>query len=299
MDLEPYQSHIYRRFPDVLNQRQPISPILQGWDSIVLDIGGEYIFRFPRRPDVKLQMEKEACLLPKLAQALPVPIPQFEFVWLEDPDPTACFVGYRKLPGQPLTPKAMTTSQITRQLAGFLSKLHRFSSQPGACNLPAGTSQGWRQSYQKFFDWIRSEVFPLLAEGARLAATDLWQGFLNQEENFHFQPVLIHADLVWEHILFDPGRGCLTGVIDWGEAVIGDPALDFAGLFDIAGRDATEQVLCEYDGPVDQTFWQRIHFYRTILPFHSIRYGLLSGSKAHLKKGLQQLGETAREGRTG
>ena len=41
-------------------------------------------------------------------------------------------------------------------------------------------------------------------------------------------PVLIHGDLGAEHIFVDAGR--ITGVIDWGDAAIGDPGLDHGRL---------------------------------------------------------------------
>ena len=43
-----------------------------------------------------------------------------------------------------------------------------------------------------------------------------------------FRPALTHSDLLPEHLLVHDGR--LAGVIDWGDARIGDPALDYAWL---------------------------------------------------------------------
>lgn len=51
-----------------------------GWDSLVLDLDGEWIVRFPRRPEVEQWMEREIALLPELAASLPVEIPRFDLV---------------------------------------------------------------------------------------------------------------------------------------------------------------------------------------------------------------------------
>src|SRR5262249_24820792 len=42
--------------------------------------------------------------------------------------------------------------------------------------------------------------------------------------------VLAHNDLWGEHSLIDPQLGRVTGIIDWADACIGDPASDYGGL---------------------------------------------------------------------
>ncbi|WP_169736889.1 aminoglycoside phosphotransferase family protein [Pseudonocardia spinosispora] len=54
-------------------------------------------------------------------------------------------------------------------------------------------------------------------------------------------PVLVHADLKGEHLLVD-GDGAISGVIDWTDAEIGDPATDIAGLAISIGSPAALRV---------------------------------------------------------
>jgi aminoglycoside 2''-phosphotransferase len=117
----------------------------------------------------------------------------------------------------------------------------------------------------------------------------LWEGFLTDDAHFRFRPGLIHRDLTGEHILCDPTRGLITGIIDWGDATIGDPALDFVGLLWDAGRDFTEAVLAGYQGQVDETFWDRMAFYAELAPVYEIRFGLVTADEAHLNAGLESL----------
>ncbi len=58
---------------------QNLSVIQTGWDTLVLVVNDRYIFRFPRRPELEAQLEKEMDLLPRLAGLLPRPVPQVEF----------------------------------------------------------------------------------------------------------------------------------------------------------------------------------------------------------------------------
>jgi aminoglycoside phosphotransferase (APT) family kinase protein len=47
-------------------------------------------------------------------------------------------------------------------------------------------------------------------------------------------PVFSHNDLGIEHVLIDPGTWTVTGIIDWSDAAIVDPAIDFGLLYGVA-----------------------------------------------------------------
>ncbi len=66
---------IQRNFPQVAVQTA--LPITRGWDSFVLEVNGELIFRFPMRDDVVAYLQKEIHLLPVLEQALSTPYSTF------------------------------------------------------------------------------------------------------------------------------------------------------------------------------------------------------------------------------
>ncbi|MCI0437912.1 MAG: phosphotransferase, partial [Chloroflexi bacterium] len=123
MDIERLKGAIQDGFPEI--EIRAATPMLDGWDSVVLDINGEYIFRFPRRPDVEAQLEKEIALLPELAKTLPLAVPRFEFFGRGGPEGLR-FVGYRKIKGVPLEAEVAQSHrrpQLVRQLARFLTAL--------------------------------------------------------------------------------------------------------------------------------------------------------------------------------
>ena len=105
-----------------------------------------------------------------------------------------------------------------------------------------------------------------------------FEDFLDNEANFQFEPVLIHADLLDDHVLLDlPGRK-VSGVIDFGDVSIGDPALDL-----------WESLQAFYGGALDQTFWERRRFYLKLPPFHAILFGLEHDDPAMVEFGLNGL----------
>ena len=132
-------------------------------------------------------------------------------------------------------------------------------------------------------------------ESLQKKAVLIWEGFLDNDDNFRFAPVVVHHDLSGDdHILCEPERAKITGIIDWGDVAIGDPAIDFTGLYWDCGEEFTNQVLAKYGGTVDQTFWERTVFYYKIGAFHEIEYGQLINDDVHIKNGLKSLLKTLR-----
>jgi aminoglycoside 2''-phosphotransferase len=87
-------------------------------------------------------------------------------------------------------------------------------------------------------------------------------------------------------VLCDPTTGHLTGVIDWGDAGIDDPAVDFAGISRQLGEDFARQMLAAYHLPLDASFLRRMDIYARMEPFHEIHFGQLRGDAAHLAHGI-------------
>lgn len=293
VDVSPYKEMIETCFPDISIQTWAVH--LSGWDSVVLEVNDTLMFRFPRpnRPDVEAQLEKEIALLPELARTLPLPVPQFDYICDDGPGAGRRFVGYRKLAGVQLrsdNPALAQPQQITRQLGEFISCLHRFPVERAAqLKIAPVSTADWRQRFRDLTAQVCGDVVPLLEPALRAKAAALWEGFVAAEAHFLFRPVLIHSDLNSDHILYDESSGKLTGVIDWGDVKIGDPAMDFADLLHTYGRAFVDVVLARYQLERDATFWQRVAFYADAMPFYEVLYGLIEGDEAHVQHGLDRV----------
>jgi len=90
---------------------------------------------------------------------------------------------------------------------------------------------------------------------------------------FEGTPTLVHNDLWAEHILIDPDSGGVSGVIDWGDVVIGDPAVDFAGLYTWFGKSWVEQVLANYSRSLDTEGMARARYLAACRVVHTIALG--------------------------
>lgn len=269
--MEPVEV-LRTRFPE-LDLRE-IRTIEDGWDSLVLEVAGMYVFRFPRRPEVQAWVEREIRLLPELAESLPVAVPRFELVARNG---LLC-VGYRKLVGTPAA--ADLDERAGEDLGRFLSALHRFPVERArSLDVPYFEPDAWRERFGRFCADLRQRVLPLLSRDERERAEIIF----GVVAGLDFEPVLVHGDLGPEHVLCSEGR--IVGVIDWSDARVGDAALDLAWCLN-GTSDAVAGALTETYG-VDSRALERALFYYRLGPWHEVVYGLDAGLPRFVRSGIE------------
>jgi aminoglycoside phosphotransferase (APT) family kinase protein len=230
-----------------------------GWDFKVLILDGEWVLRIPRNHNAAAKLAKEAELLPALAPALPVEIPQFEHVSGEPP-----FVVYRLIRGEPLR------DEDPGGVRAFLEALH--SLDPGELPIPPLDDwvAAWREEAEKF----RRVVLPLLDTDERSGG----EALLRETATLTgFTPALTHCDLGPPHLLVRDGR--LAGVIDWAGARVGDPALDYG--WPLNGPFA--------DWDVDDELRRRARIYYRLGPWFEVEYGLRTDQAVWVETGLARI----------
>lgn len=256
-----------------------------GWDYEIWEVNESLLVRFPLRPECAGPLRVEARLLPELAARISAAVPKPEYVSEGCQSFPLPFLGYQMLGGSPLSEVNLSEGALTRvgrQIGQFLRELHGFPSErASALGVPMYSTEGWRQFYRDFRALCDRKVSPLLTLSERKRVDSFWTEMLGDDANFQFRPSLVHADLGPDHILVDPGRGELSGVIDFADARVGDPAIDLVGLLRIEA-----DVLAGYGQNTDQTFRRRARFYWQVGPFHEVLYGLDIGKQDHIDAGL-------------
>ena len=129
----------------------------------------------------------------------------------------------------------------------------------------------WIESYRGQCDEFRRVVLPLLDSVERRRAEAL---FTDVETLTGFTPALTHSDLGPEHLLCRDGR--LAGVIDWGDARVGDPAIDYAWLLNVP--------FPHWD--VDDELRRRARFYHRLGPWFEAHFGVFGGDETRVARGL-------------
>lgn len=263
-------------------------PALQGWDSLVLVVNREWMFKFPRRPEVGRQLLIEARLLAALAPVLPLPIPRPHFLWHGGESHPNPILGYRKIPGIELSKEIVDQgdpARLAEQLGRFLAALHAFPLPEAVeLGLHEATPEAWREGYRQLFRRVRETVFPALEPrwGQQIAA--VMEEYLADDTYADFRPALVHTDLGREHILCDVRGRHVEGIIDWTDALIGDPAIDFVGLWWM-DRSFARRVLAAYGESQVDDFLRRVAFYERMVPLYELLHWAETGATHALEEG--------------
>jgi aminoglycoside 2''-phosphotransferase len=259
-----------------------ITAIEGGWSYWTFEVDGLWIARFPRRDEIARASERELALLPELAPVMPFRVPEPTHVgqWQDRP-----FFVYPRLSGEPFAAESATPESL-RELGRMLGALHSFPVTRTAELLSTGPPEhAWRRYYEQL--WPLVENFALPAMPADLAS-QVDQGFGRFVDDIDDLPYcLVHNDLGVEHILVDPEATQPVAIIDFEEATIGDPLIDFVPVWapvTTEGRAALLEGRDWGDRP-DERLW----FYRWMGSVHAIIYGVTAPNGNELRAGLDEL----------
>jgi aminoglycoside 2''-phosphotransferase len=261
----------------------------------VVVINGEWVFRFPRYREGVAQITAEANLLTALRGRLPLPIPDPVYQHIEPPVPGLAFMGYQRLPGEPLYREALDQARdiwvredLAVQLAGFLRALHTIplTEVPAALHAEDGREQ-WERMYAE----VRAKLFPAMRPDARREVTALFEGYLDDPALQEFIPCLRHGDFGGSNILWDPAKGQITGVVDFSYCAPGDPAVDLAGIWSL-GNDFIDRLAPRYER--DETrraaLLARARFYRGTFALMEALDGLKYNDPGAYQRGMEGYG---------
>jgi aminoglycoside phosphotransferase (APT) family kinase protein len=222
---------IGEQFPELA----PVSlrPLGEGFDNTVYEVNEQFVFRFPRREIAVRLLQTEGRILPFLVSVLPLPIPEPIYFGKANPDYKWPYIGYRKVKG--VTADRLTLPQrkgMTDLLAAFLRALHSF---------PVAKAQSVGVSYDELERLNIEKRKSLLEEQVKqIEALHLYkdmnalQTYALHVDSYKYEgrETLVHGDLHIRNIVVDE-QGRLSGVIDWGDVHIGNPAIDLAGVYSI------------------------------------------------------------------
>jgi aminoglycoside 2''-phosphotransferase len=257
-----------------------IEAISGGWSFWTFRVGRDHAARFPRSEAAAHGLERELVLLPALAERVSyrVPVPVAVGRRAGRPFAVAPWIGERALESRDVATGAAPSPEHAgrgrARVAQVLSELHGFPIRRaaellGAARLPSA----WRSRYRALRKTVAERVEPRLDAALRDRVAAGFARFLEDGLPPFEHPVLVHCDLGVEHLRVD-AQGRVVGVIDFEDAAIGDPAIDFAGLWIAFGSDVVRDAVARYGGPPDTGFSARLHFYVWMSAVHEILHGL-------------------------
>jgi aminoglycoside phosphotransferase (APT) family kinase protein len=236
-----------------------------GWDFDVFVTTDGWVFRFPRRAECAVTLDAERRLHDLVTRVLPpaVAVPDVELEGHPSEAFPLRFVGYRFIRGvaaDTVAPRLLadTARSVGKALGAIHGVPEADARTAGIREMPVDDPGRHR--------WLDQRITAAASLRGIDSVVDRALDWLR--ENVRRQPAafpgpllrLTHDDLSPEHLLVDPETGELVGILDWSDAVLGDPARDFAPLACWYGWSFADEVLRNYPGEIDRGLRERLRF---------------------------------------
>jgi aminoglycoside phosphotransferase (APT) family kinase protein len=235
-------------------QGAPVRLLTEGWDNAIFRVGDDHVLRVPRRRLAIDLVRTEMQLLPLVSQRIPVAVPHPELVVDRDRDIGWPLLGCRFLPGC-TADQAVPAAGSGAVLGACLARLHAIPPAEAAF-LPPDRLRRMDLPYR--LQQLDTMLADACAAG-RIADRAPWQTIIDDARALNAADAVptcvVHGDLHIRNLLVD-AAGLPTGILDWGDAHRGDPALDLSiavGWLDAQERSA---FVAAY-GSVDAAAWIR------------------------------------------
>jgi macrolide phosphotransferase len=255
--------------------------------------GEDWVLRIPRRSDVVKRSSKEKQILDLVGRNLSVQAPKWK-IYSEE------LIAYPLLQGVPagtidMEAKAYVweideknlPDTFVETLAKAMVELHSINhSDAKNAGLSIHTPEELRHVMKERMDKVKAEF------GVSAELWKRWETWLQNDSLWPEQTALVHGDLHAGHILVDK-ESRVTGMIDWTEASVTDPANDFVSYHATFGEAALEKLIHAYEqagGHVWEKMFDHIVELAAAYPVAIAEFALSSGLEEYEEMAKQALG---------
>lgn len=240
-------------------------------------------------------LEREARLLPALERHITTAETPHDARVIRDDAGGFVAAVHRYVEGTPpatRTIRGRRRERLAQQIAAFLRELHAI---PRTVAKRHGVREMdlWPDRYQPLI----ANSLPHLGPAGRAWLEAEAANFEAAGGTSDAPRVLTHGDIAGPHLLLD-GDANLRGVIDFGDAMVADPALDFAGILNEFSWSFLERVLHHY-GDADPGALGRARFYIDVVPIFQVEYGEHIRDGEERRAGIRRIAARAAAARRG
>ena len=249
-------------------------------------IGSDRVVCFPRTPAAAARLPERAAshrALTQLDLGVATPEPLLHRGLGDTGE--APFLVLSRIPGQPLEADALRDAElagtVAAQYATLLSALARAGADEAVRAALSHESQG---RWQQFAQSVRAQLFELMSENGRLRAE---RELTALDALPHITQAVVHGDLGAENVLWEWTHGLphLSGVLDWDDVALGDPAEDLAAIGASYGRGFLERLLALVPWSDDRLL-TRITAIRDTFALQQALHAIGDGDEEQLTDGL-------------
>ncbi len=262
----------------------------EGWDNTAYLVNSKLVVRFPRRKMALELLMNEAKLLPIIALHVQVAIPAPTLIGAPSVDYPCPFTGYQLIPGVTACSIELDDSKrssLASPLGAFLRALHGIPVADEQRNTLPGDSIG-RANMKKrlpiFEDRVKKLDANIRENGIDPNAILAFAHELSEALAHPGPTCFVHGDLYVRHLLLNEAF-VLSGVIDWGDVHLGDPAVDLMIAYSFLPLSARAGFEAAY-GAIDAHAKARAHFRALYYGAVLLEYGIDVGDTALQKAGI-------------
>ncbi len=247
-----------------------------GTDNAIWRLGDDLVLRLPRIHWAATQPDLEARVLPRLSPHLPVAVPEPVAVGEPGEGYPYRWAVHRWLPGEAASMARLHDPvSFARDLAGVVRALHAVPPD----DAPPATNRA--RDLRSYHDETVASIDYAAGLVDAASARAAWERALAAPAH-RGPPVWVHGDLEGNCLV---RAGQLSGIVDWGSACAGDPAVDiqvvWSPLFTDASRKAFLDTLGVDDATVERSKGAAIHQACAALPYYRNTYPAIVERSAH------------------
>ena len=268
----------------------------------VFDINDEYILRVSDKAFRNIEglemLNQEASVLDFFQDKFAIQVPKILHLHQNSSVP---FSIHKKIVGKSLVyviPELNKSQKINigKTIGAFLSQLHSFEIK-GEFAIKFGKSlklkndEEFMKSFKLFWNSVFQEAekiaYKYLTKEEKKWLTNIFNEYLSNEDNFVFTPRISHCDFDTSNILINPITSNITGVIDFENCKVWDPAVDL--LFFDEEPVFLETILDNYDNAKEKNLAERMKFFycRTCVDY--LVWGTKHNRQGMIDEGLRRI----------
>ena len=239
-----YVTRIRQTFPNL--QVDELIVDNEGLVNDVVIVNGRRVFRFPKSEWAQKALQQEARMLALARRYVTLRLPVYDI--LEED-----LASYELIPGKPLLQDdilrydEVTRDALAETLAIFLRQLHEIPrSELEENRVPVSATVRSHQEWLSFHEDVQREIFPMLMRDSKEWVRRLFAPLFADDGFLEYEPRLVNGDLGPYHVLCDRQAGKINGIIDFGTAGLGDPAVDFGCLINNYGESFLSRMVRHY-----------------------------------------------------
>lgn len=284
--MDKYIKIIKEKIPSLIIEKYSFNT--EGQNNDIVIINDNTIFKFPKYPEGIIKLRREVGILNILKNYSTLDIPEYKYKNLKSFESGCAYGGYRMIKGVSLRQNIYhhieQKETISRQLATFLKELHSIPIEE-FYNHEIKITDSYSE-WTNFYEKLEKKLFKFMRKDAREAVSKNFECFFN--EKLDFNETVVHGDFGPTNIIFDPDSKKISGIIDFNDVSIGDPATDIASLIGPYGYGEDFVKSFEPIYPNIEQLLERARFYASTFALQEALFGIEVGDKEAFNSGISQ-----------